>query len=166
MFISLANLLNRPLPLAHLLPDVGALARAHSLVLSTLSYKRPRLHQHLINPKLDIHPEEWIDPLLRSLFCARLGVDDVSRLWDVYVFEGDKVLIRAAVGILIRLEGNLYGKRDEILEVLGWPSLDLATGIDKPSSRLWNVGTEEEFMRAVREAGKVEADGDRSPLPV
>ncbi|KAI9664921.1 MAG: hypothetical protein M1821_006369 [Bathelium mastoideum] len=165
VFISLANLLNRPLALAHLLPDPGALARAHSLVLSTLSYKLPRLYQHLTNPQLDLHPEEWIDPILRSLFCARLGVDHASRLWDVYVFEGDSVLIRAVVGCLIRLEGRLYTNRSEILKVLGWPNPNVAADDQMPSSRLWDVGDEEDFMLAVREAGKVEADGSRSPLP-
>ncbi|KAI9701387.1 MAG: hypothetical protein M1820_006478 [Bogoriella megaspora] len=167
-FTSLANLLNRPFPLAHLLPDPGALARAHNLVLSTLSYKLPRLHQHLTNPELDLYPEEWIDPMMRSLFCARLGVDEASRLWDVYVFEGDRVLIRAVVGCLIKLEGKLYGTREEILSVLGWPDANPATaGSGKQSSRMWDVGSEEDFMVAVREAGKVEAtpSGARSPLP-
>ncbi|KAL9095603.1 MAG: hypothetical protein Q9165_002035 [Trypethelium subeluteriae] len=165
-FLSLANLLNRPLALAHLLPDPGALARAYSLVLSTLSYKLPRLHQHLTSPELGLHPEEWIDPMLRTFFCAHLGVDEASRLWDVYVFEGDKVLIRAVVGCLMRLEGRLYGNREEILKVLGWPDLNVNADPANPSSRLWDVGDEEEFMKAVREAGKVEADGSRSPLPV
>ena len=166
VFISLANLFNRPLTLAHLLPDPGALAGAYSLVLSTLSYKLPRLHQHLTNSNIGLHPEEWIDPMLRSLFCAHLGVDQLSRLWDVYVFEGDGVLIRAVVGCLIRLEGKLYDGKNEILRVLGWPNPDVAAaGNQKSSFRPWDVGNEEEFMRAVREAGKVEADGARSPLP-
>ena len=104
--------------------------------------------------------------MLRGLFCAHLGVDEASRLWDVYVFEGDKVLIRAVVGCLIRLEGKLYGSKEEILKVLGWPNVDAATALENPSPRLWDVGTEEDFMTAVREAGKVEADGARSPLPV
>ncbi|KAI9683333.1 MAG: hypothetical protein M1829_005403 [Trizodia sp. TS-e1964] len=142
-FSTLANLLNRSLPLAFLTNDAGAIDRAYTLTLSTLQYKLPTLHQHLIN-LLHIPPHHFLEPLFRSLFCIGLPIDLTSRLWDVYIFEGDAFLIRAAIGILAKLESSLYGSQAEILKVLGW------------GARGWNVGSEEAFMEAVRAAGREE----------
>jgi hypothetical protein len=68
-------------------------------------------------------------------------------MWDVYVFEGDKTLIRAAVGILAKLEGRLYGNKQEILDVLG----SSATG-------QWDLGKEDDFVQLVRDMGKADEE--------
>lgn len=39
-----------------------------------------------------------------------LSLDNASRLWDVMVFEGDAVVIRAGVAWLVALEGRLFGE--------------------------------------------------------
>jgi hypothetical protein len=84
--------------------------------------------------------------MLRSIFCSqKFGMDIASRIWDVYAFEGDKALVRAAVGVLARLEGRLYGNKQEILDVLG-----------SSASGAWDLGPEDEFMAIVREMGKVD----------
>ncbi len=81
--------------------------------------------------------------MFRTLFLNGCGIEVVSRIWDVWVFEGDKVLVRAALGVLKALEGRLVGaEREEVLDVLGW------------GGRGWDVGGEEEFMRGVRWVGK------------
>ncbi|GAB7359409.1 hypothetical protein MBLNU230_g6058t1 [Neophaeotheca triangularis] len=147
-FQTLANLLNRPLPLAFLVHDTTAMARAHDLVLSTLEYKFPRLHSHLTSPDLALPPAEFLDPIFRCLFAHNLPPETVARLWDIMVFEGDRVLVRAAVAVLGCLEGRLYGGREEVLSLLGWG----ARGY-------WTVGGEEAFVGAVREAGKVSSGG-------
>ncbi|KAK5164074.1 uncharacterized protein LTR77_010165 [Saxophila tyrrhenica] len=145
-FISLANMLNRPLPLAFLAHDVTAMGRAYELVMSTLKYKLPRLHDHLVSDSiLAGRIGEILDPMFRCLFAYHLPVGHVSRLWDVFAFEGDKVLIRAAVAVLVKLEPRLYGSREEILNIVGWQN---EKGLD--------LGSEEEFMNAVRDAGKVD----------
>ncbi|KAK7542329.1 uncharacterized protein J3D65DRAFT_546909 [Phyllosticta citribraziliensis] len=155
-FIALANILNRPLPMAFLVHDTNAMRRAHDLVLRTLAYKLPRLHTHLTKT-LALAPEEFLDPLFRTLFCCRgAGLDIASRIWDVYVFEGDKALVRAAVGTLDALEGRLYGEKQEVLELLGWRMPDN-----------WAIADEDAFMRGVRNAGKVDAQGvENSPSPM
>ncbi len=81
--------------------------------------------------------------MFRTLFTAGLSIDLVSRVWDVLVFEGDTVCIRTAVAVLHRLEARLYGTRDEVLTVL---------------NGAWDVGGEDEFMAAVRSAGKERRD--------
>jgi hypothetical protein len=85
--------------------------------------------------------------MLRSLFCSqKFGMDIASRIWDVYVFEGDKAIVRAVVGALAKLEGRLYGNKQEILNVLG------------SSRAACDLGPEDDFMRLVREMGKVEVE--------
>ena len=145
-FVALANVFNRPMPLAFLVHDSAGMSRAHNLVLTTLKYKLPRLHGHLTSPALDLSPAEYLDPLFRRLFTGPPVQSDLAaRIWDVFVFEGDKALVRSAVAVLSRLEPRLYAGKDEILDLLGWHNVE--TNL---------LGEEEEFVSAVREAGKVE----------
>jgi hypothetical protein len=145
-FVALANLLNRPTPLAFLVHDQAAMSRTYEMVLSTLKYKSPTLHAHLTSSPLNLTPSDLLDPLFRCLFSYNLPPSYAARVWDLYVFEGDKALARAAVAILSRLEPKLYGKRDEVLDLLGWGN-----------EGRWELGSEEEFVAAVRDAGKVDA---------
>ena len=79
--------------------------------------------------------------MITSLFTGCLGLDHATRLWDVMVFEGDAVLVRAGVAYLTAIEGKLFGAKTskEICEVV-------RSGLDNMS--------EEEWMKAVRNAGK------------
>jgi hypothetical protein len=81
-------------------------------------------------------------------------MDIATRIFDVYVFEGDAALIRASVGTLAKLEGRLYGSREEILELLA-----SAKGVP------WDLGRDDEFMSVMREMGKVEEgdEGEKAP---
>ena len=145
-FVALANLLNRPTPLAFLVHDQAAMGRTHDLVFSTLKYKSPTLHAHLTSPALNLSPSDLLDPLFRCLFAYNLPPSHAARVWDLYVFEGEKALVRTAVAVLAKLEPKLYGKRDEVLDLLGWGN-----------EGRWELGSEEEFVTSVREAGKVDA---------
>ncbi|SMQ52291.1 unnamed protein product [Zymoseptoria tritici ST99CH_3D1] len=144
-FVLLANLLNRPLPHAFLVHDRTGMQRAYELTLHTLRYKFSRLHDHITSETIGLHPEEFLDPMFRCLFANNLPHEHVARIWDLFVFEGDKALVRAAVAAMGILEPKLYGNREEILGLIGWQN----------ESR-WSVGTENEFVEAVREAGKVD----------
>ncbi|KAL8819457.1 MAG: hypothetical protein Q9223_002115 [Gallowayella weberi] len=147
-FISLANLLNRPLPLAFLSGEPAGCAKAYSLVYALLEDKYPRLHTHLFSREqgLDIHPHEILEPVMRMLFLgpnSGLGVEAASRVWDVMVFDGDAAVVRTVVGLLGWLEGRLYGNREEVLGVLGWRGGG------------WGIeGDVEGFMKLVRAVGK------------
>ena len=79
-------------------------------------------------------------------------METAVRVWDVMVFDGDGVIIRTAVAVLGALEGKLYGDREEVLGVLDWRG-----GTGKCA---WEVGGEENFMAAVRNAGKEEKGKD------
>ena len=154
VFTTLANLLNRPIPAAMLAGQPAALDKVRALVLDAFGYKYPALHIHLTSPNLAISPATYVDPMLRSLFCApQFGPDVASRVMDVYVFEGDKMLVRAAVGTLARLEARLYGNPREVLDVL-----------DFRRTHKWELGSEDDFIAAAREAGKVDHEDEKGRL--
>lgn len=83
-----------------------------------------------------------------SLFTSPLlALDEASRLWDVYVFEGDAVLVRAGVAVLLEHEMALLGTKsvEEVVVALKGKRKQRLVG--KP-------GDEERWMKMVREAGK------------
>lgn len=159
VFLSLCNLLNRPLPLAFLTGDPSATAKAYSLTDALLSHKFPRLHAHLFSPApagLGLTAHEVLEPMIRTLFLGPgngLGVERAVRVWDIMVFDGDGVIIRTAVAVLGALEGKLYGSKEEVLGVLGWEG-----GTGKGA---WEVGGEDTFIGLVRDAGKEEKGRER-----
>ncbi|KAH7363802.1 rab-GTPase-TBC domain-containing protein [Rhexocercosporidium sp. MPI-PUGE-AT-0058] len=138
-FSALSNLLNRPLPLSFHTSDTGAISRTYALLTSTLKLKSPRLAKHLSS--LNISPSAYLSNMFTSLFTENLSLDNVTRLWDVMVFEGDAVLVRAAVAYLTELEGKLFGAQTE----------EEVRGIVEKG--LGGLG-EEAWMSAVRGAGK------------
>ncbi|KAI1906283.1 hypothetical protein LOZ65_006873 [Ophidiomyces ophidiicola] len=105
-FQTLANALNRPVPLAFLTADPGAMARAYSLASATLRLKFPRLSTHLCENLYLTDSQIW-EPMFRTLFTNGLDIERLSRVWDCWVFEGDRVLFRAAVAVLGCLEAQL-----------------------------------------------------------
>lgn len=102
----------------------------------------PLLHRHLTSLS---DPAPYLAPLFTSLFTSSLAVDEAARLWDVYVFEGDAVLVRAAVALLQEEEGGVMaaGSAEGVRDVLN--GRGRAVG---------EVGAEERWMKAVRRAGK------------
>lgn len=140
-FQALSNMLNRPLPLSFHTSDNGGTSRVYTLVLSTLQNKSPRLHTLLTNPDLNLKPDCYLREMFSSLFTGILSLDNATRLWDVVVFEGDSVLVRAGVAYLTALEGKLFGAStaEEVCTII-------AAG--------FNEIREEEWMKRVRQAGK------------
>ena len=197
-FIALANLLNRPLPLAFLTGDPSGTNKTYDLILNLLKTKRPKLYQHLFGPVADgglaMNPEELLEPMIRTFFLngccdepatptstttasirssfssfsfsspaspkspqpsksgARgLSLPLVQRIWDVIVFDGDAAIIRACVGILAAKESALYGKKDEVLSILGWEgSLKLGEDVSfGAAGEAMGLNKEEEAVEAV-----------------
>jgi hypothetical protein len=116
-FIALVNLLNRALPLALYTRDEAVLNRFLATFSKHFQEKLPKLHRHLQHD-LQLPPTRYLLPMLYSLFAERAPVDVTSRLWDIYFFEGDLFLMRAALGIMVQLEHALYGTAEEVLSVL------------------------------------------------
>lgn len=129
----MANALNRPLPLAFLTYDRAAIARTYGLASATLRYKFPRLFAHLYETAQLTDEDIW-GPMFRSLFTNGLDLEHLSRVWDCWAFEGDRIIIRAGVAILGCLQTQLLGlsgtepkSREELKHVVGWGPHDLGT---------------------------------------
>lgn len=161
-FIALANVLNRPLPLSFYTADAAAQSSAYNLVLQTLSTKSPPLHAHLTRGVPGLEPGSYLCDMYTALFTGHLAIDEAARLWDVYVFEGDAVLVRAAVAVLLGREMALLGSTSVAAvraalvarpAAAGSPdSLAVSTSASGKSEAA--VVAEDKFIAAVREAGK------------
>lgn len=92
------------------------------------------------------NPDEYMRDIFQSLFTGQLALDEASRLWDVYVFEGDAVLVRAGVAVLLERE----------MELLGCGTVEevRAVVLGKKQRLVGKPGDEERWMKTVREAGK------------
>ncbi|KAL2166950.1 hypothetical protein VTG60DRAFT_1908 [Thermothelomyces hinnuleus] len=181
-FIALANVLNRPLPLSFYASDAGAKNSAYNLVLHTLLQKSSALHDHLTKlAGADRDMDAFLESVFTGLFTRHLALDEVTRLWDVYVFEGDALLVRAAVALLLQHEMALLaaGSIAEVQAVLlggsvvvvpaapaspspdgsastsGGTRLSVISPPPKSPRVVGGQGDEERWMTAVREAGKV-----------
>lgn len=104
VFILLANCLNRPLALAFLTNDPSSTTKALQHACSTLLYKFPRLHKYLFGPLqdsgLDMHPADIFEAIFRTLLTNGLDIERLVRVWDCFVFEGDRIITRAAIALL------------------------------------------------------------------
>lgn len=137
-FITLSNLLNRPLPLSFLVQDENAMHAAYSTTLHALSKKSPSLAQRL--ESLRVEPRDYLAHMFSSLFCARLSIEHAARVMDIYVIEGDKIPPRVAVAVMGMLEGScVEGDAASVATVLREKSLDIEI---------------EDFVARVYEAGK------------
>ncbi|KAJ2969172.1 hypothetical protein NQ176_g8810 [Zarea fungicola] len=150
-FIALANILNRPLPLSFQTSDATAQVSAYNLVLRTLSHKSSALYEHLTSGIADLSPELYLNDVFSSIFTNLLAIDEAARLWDVYVFEGDALLVRAAVAVLLEREMDLLGSKtpDEV-----WAVMSKSSASNTAPRAVGEVGAEDKFIQAVRSAGK------------
>jgi hypothetical protein len=142
-FVTLANLLNRPTPLAFALGDEGRIHTVYANIVKLIQIKLPALYAHFVE-KLGLQPEEYLGNIMYGLSCKGLGVDAASRIWDVIIFEGDRGFVRSAVGILKVLEPRLYVEREEVMDILSGDG-----------EKKWVQNSADDFMIVVRDCGKV-----------
>lgn len=120
-------------------------------------HKFPRLYTYLtttVPQEYNITTAELLDPVFTSLFTGNLSLDNVTRLWDIWVFEGDAVLVRAGIALLGALEGELYAAvgRREVKGVFELSKSKLGNVVSVDGE----VGScgEDDWIAKVREAGK------------
>jgi len=121
-FTLLANLLNRPLPLAFLTGDEAGTQKTYDLVLQLLATKFPTLYAHLFTT-LDLPPEAILEPMIRSFFLrgSCTGTD---------VFD-ENISLHNSNGAISPLSPNLH-TAGGMPPVTGGLSVELA-------SRVWDV---------------------------
>lgn len=150
-FVALANILNRPLPLSFYAADSGAKSSAYNLVLQSLLKKAPALYYHITSLP-DHNPDYYLGNIFTALFTNCLALDQVARLWDVYVFEGDAVLVHAAVAYIMKREMVLLGAKS--LEEVRIALESNEDGTKRKQVVVAQTGEEDRWMKAVRQAGK------------
>jgi hypothetical protein len=136
-FMTLCNILNRPLPLSFLIRDQTAMTNAYATTLSALEKKCSPLASRLAG--LRVEPSLYLDSMFSSLFCDRLTIEYAARVMDVYSIEGDKIPPRVALGVLIYLEGASYqGGVEEAISVLR--EKEIIEGADEFMGRCYEAG--------------------------
>lgn len=77
------------------MPEVRFYLTVHERLLNE---EMPSLHAHFKKQGIesDLYMINWV----MSLYCRALPLDLVTRIWDVYVLDGDVAIFRAALGIL------------------------------------------------------------------
>jgi hypothetical protein len=165
VFVCLANCLNRATPAGFLTCDASVTGRTYVQAADALALKAPNVWRYLFGRAqdggLDISGEEVFEPMFRTLFTNGLDLERLARVWDCWVFEGDRVLVRTAVAVLSCLESQIVGlegdnktRKRRVIEMLGW-------GLSgrKEKSGYWNLeaaGDVDGFMKAVKSMGRRE----------
>lgn len=130
-FILLANCLHRTVPFAFQSGDPAVTSRTYNHAISSLAIKFPRLHEYLFGSMeqggLGFTGEEIFEPMFRTVFANGLDAERLSRVWDIWVFEGDRTLVQTSVALLGSIQFQLFDirgdmdlKRRNIQEMLGW----------------------------------------------
>lgn len=164
-FVCLANCLNRATPAGFLTCDASVTGRTYVQAANALAMKASNSWQYLFgrveDGGLELNGEEVFEPMFRTLFANGLDLERLVRVWDCWVFEGDRVLVRTAVAILsclesqiIMFEGDNTMRKRRVIEMLGWGLLGR-----NEKSGYWNlegVGDVDAFMKVVKSMGRKE----------
>ncbi|CAN8023570.1 unnamed protein product [Ixodes persulcatus] len=97
-FICFANLLNRPCQLAFFRVDQPQMNAYYTLYEDFFRENLPKLFAHFQKQSLtsDLYLVDWI----YTLYSRSLPLDVASRVWDVFLRDGEEFLFRSALGIM------------------------------------------------------------------
>jgi hypothetical protein len=165
VFVCLANCLNRATPAGFLTCDASVTGKTYVQAADALALKSPEVWRYLFGRTqeggLELSGEEVFEPMFRTLFTNGLDLERLVRIWDCWVFEGDRVLVRTAVAILsclegqvARSEGDTIVRKKRVIELLGW-----GPSGRKEKNGYWNlegVGDADAFMKVVKSMGRKE----------
>lgn len=104
----------------------------------------PRLYNHFI--QRDINSLKIVQGLACCLFSNQLSFDVVLRIMDIYLFEGDILLLRASLALLKKISFKLYGSKEEVYTLMKVDGLD--------NSDYLEVGEVDEFIKDIRDVLK------------
>lgn len=165
VFVCLANCLNRTTPAGFLTCDASVTGRTYVQAADALAVRAPKVWQYLFSSAreggLELKGEEVFEPMFRTLFANGLDLERLVRVWDCWVFEGDRVLVRTAVAVLSSLESQIMGfegeqttRKRRVVETLGW-----GFSGRKAKGGCWDldgVGDVDAFMKVVKSMGRKE----------
>jgi TBC1 domain family member 14 len=107
-FTCFANLLRSSFFHAFLKLDRAMMQERYSILDALFRDHLPKLHRHFDEENIipDLYFLEWC----MTLYCKRLKLDVVGRIWDCYFIFGEAFIYRTAVGILKILQPRLLGE--------------------------------------------------------
>lgn len=102
--------------------------------------------------------------MFRTVFANGLDLDRLCRVWDIWIFENDRYLVRTAVALLgamqtqiFDVQGDIHLRRRNIQEMLGWGPFN------RDGSGYWKLDTPggdgDSFVEDVRAAGRLDTAG-------
>ena len=97
-FVSLANLLNTQLLVSFFRVNQTVMNAYYQTYEEFFKENLPKLHKHFNEHKLS--PDLYLVDYIYTLFSRSLPLDIASRVWDLYLRDGDQFIFRAALGIL------------------------------------------------------------------
>ena len=130
------------------MPEVRCYMTVHEKLLSE---EMPSLYQHFRKHRIesDLYMINWV----MSLYCHALPLDTVTRVWDVYVLDGDVAIFRAALGILKLFQAKLMKMNfEEMAYFLSHVPKDIKADELLSSMRTVRVVTKKRFRDLFKEA--------------
>lgn len=107
-FACFANLLNYPCHRAAFTLDQKKMNTYYKVYSSALAHKLPKIFSHFTVAGLS--PDLYLLDWLYTIYAKAMPLDVASRIWDVFLRDGDEFLFRTALGVL-----HLY--QEELLKM-------------------------------------------------
>lgn len=126
-FVCFANLLSSPFFHCFLTMQESATQLRYRFFTDLLHSHAPALSFHLSS--IGVTPDLYLLEWCMTLYCKRLKLDVVGRVWDMYVVEGEVAVYRVGVGLLCAIdgvEGKLQaGEMGDVLKRLGRDGMEI-----------------------------------------
>ncbi|CAG2165478.1 unnamed protein product [Oppiella nova] len=97
-FVCLANLLNRELLVSFFRVNQPVMNAYYKTFEEFFAENLPKLYKHFNEQKLS--PDLYLVDYIYTLFSRSLPLDIASRIWDLFLRDGEEFIFRAALGIL------------------------------------------------------------------
>lgn len=97
-FTCLANFINRPFILSFYITDrheIYKYTRTADIIIEAFL---PKVHKHF--RELEIAPEHYLIDWFMTVYSKVLPLDVATRIWDIYLLEGEIFLFRVALALL------------------------------------------------------------------
>lgn len=107
-FVALCNLIHKSDVLSALYSSDEQRVRGYFKIFNIVFAENlPKLYLHFKN--LSLTPEHYLPDWFMTIFSSILPLDLSSRLWDIFLLEGDIILFKTGLAVLKYLEPLLWG---------------------------------------------------------
>ena len=104
-FVSLCNMVNTEIFEIYIHCNVSEIRQRIEIFTKMLVYNASEIARHL--QKLSILADTYVMDWCNGLFSAQLPINIVSRIWDLYFLNGEIIIWKCSVALLIILNENL-----------------------------------------------------------